>query len=114
MKSTETPERVPDNSDVLSSASYSASALYDELGNLDSISQIDNSHQSQTGSGIDLVNVGVEIKKREKKIEELEAARAKLKSLLRKAKAAMDSINQKYKESQQAEQQAEGKYQNAM
>lgn len=73
---------MPDNSDVMSSASYSASALYDELGNLDSISQVDNSyHQSQgdSGAGVDLSSVTVEMKKRDKKIEELEAARAKLK-----------------------------------
>ena len=48
------------------------------------------------------------------KLEKMYADRAKLKGLLKKAKAAIDSINLKYKESQQSAQQADAKTQNAM
>jgi hypothetical protein len=43
MKSSETPERVPDNSDVMSNASFNTGVLYDQFDNMDSISQVDNS-----------------------------------------------------------------------
>lgn len=104
----------PDNSDVGSSVSFNTGVLYDQFDNMDSISQIDNSQQSHTGSGIDLQNVGVEINKRDKKIQELQGDRAKLKNLLKKAKSAIDSINQKYKGSQEAGKQAQEKLDNAM
>lgn len=104
----------PDNSDVGSSVSFNTGVLYDQFDNMDSISQIDNSQQSHTGSGIDLQNVGVEINKRDKKIQELQGDRTKLKNLLKKAKSAIDSINQKYKSSQEAGKQAQEKMENAM
>ena len=94
--------------------SFNTGVLYDQFDNMDSISQIDNSQQSHTGSGIDLQNVGVEINKRDKKIQELQGDRAKLKNLLKKAKSAIDSINQKYKGSQEAGKQAQEKLDNAM
>ena len=43
MKSSETSERVPDNSDVMSNASFNTGVLYDQFDNMDSISQVDNS-----------------------------------------------------------------------
>ena len=58
--------------------------------------------------------MGIEINKRDKKIQELQGDRTKLKNLLKKAKSAIDSINQKYKSSQEAAQQAQEKTENAM
>lgn len=84
----------------MSSASFNTGALYDQFDNLDSISQImGNSEQDSQSGTIDLKNVGSEIQKRDKKIQDLLADRVKLKGLLKKAKDAIDSINGKCKTS---------------
>ncbi len=51
--------------------------------------------------GLDLKNVGPELAKRDKKINDLLNDRTKLKNLLKKAKSAIDSINQKHKTGQE-------------
>lgn len=50
--------------------------------------------------GLDLKNVGQELAKREKKIQDLMSDRQRMKNLLLKAKTAIDSINVKYKATQ--------------
>ena len=50
---------------------------------------------------LDLQNIGAELSKRDKKIKDLLDDRARLKNLLKKAKTAMDSINFKYKTTQE-------------
>jgi len=72
--------------------------LYD---NLESISQIGASDQMSDSGTLDLQNIGAELSKRDKKIKDLLDDRARLKNLLKKAKTAMDSINFKYKTTQE-------------
>ena len=91
---------VPDNDDMVSSVSFNTSLLYDQFDNMDSISQAGpNDDDSGAGptAGLDLNNVGAELSKRDKRITELLNDRTKLKNLLKKAKSAIDSINQKYR-----------------
>jgi chorismate mutase len=64
---------------------------------MDSISQIEPQYNYDEGQALDLKNVGAEIQKRDKKIQDLLSDRQKLKNLLKKAKTAIDSINSKYK-----------------
>ena len=94
---------VPDNSDNCSSVSFNTGVLYDQFDNMDSISQImGNDYPDSNQEGVyDLKNVGGEISKRDKKIQDLLSDRNKLKNLLKKAKSAIDSINLKYKSSQE-------------
>ena len=63
---------------------------------------------------MDLKNVNVELQKRDKKINDLLSDRSKLKGLLKKAKSAIDSINNKYKASQDAQQRMEGQMKTAL
>jgi len=58
--------------------------------------------------------VGTELSKRDKRITELLNDRTKLKSLLKKAKSAIDSINQKYRASQDRTQMMDSKMQSAL
>ena len=94
---------LPDNSDNCSSVSFNTGVLYDQFDNMDSISQImGNDYPDSNQEGVfDLKNVGGEISKRDKKIQDLLSDRTKLKNLLKKAKSAIDSINLKYKSSQE-------------
>lgn len=94
---------VPDNDDMASSVSFNTSFLYDQFDNMDSISQAGpNDDDSGAGptAGLDLKNVGAELSKRDKRITELVHDSKKAKNLLKKAKSIIDSINQKYKASQ--------------
>ena len=50
---------------------------------------------------MDLSTVKAELLVRDTKIKELQTERSKLKSLIKRAKATMDSINSKYKSSQE-------------
>ena len=52
-------------------------------------------------------NIAAEISKRDKKIADLLSDRTKLKNLLKKAKIAIDSINAKYKCSDEGKRSAE-------
>jgi len=88
----------PENSDMASSISLNTEGLYD---NLESISQIGASDQMSDSGTLDLQNIGAELSKRDKKIKDLLDDRARLKNLLKKAKTAMDSINFKYKTTQE-------------
>jgi len=87
----------PDNSDNTSSVSFNTGVLYDQFDNMDSISQVMANDQDSNSGALDLKNVGAEISKRDKKIQDLLSDRQKLKNLLKKAKTAIDSINLKYK-----------------
>lgn len=98
---------------MTSSVSFNTAALYD---NLESISQIGGSEQtggSDAGT-LDLQNIGAEISKRDKKINELLSDRARLKNLLKKAKTAIDSINAKYKATLEQAKSMDGKLNQAM
>jgi len=68
---------------------------------LESISQIGASDQMSDSGTLDLQNIGAELSKRDKKIKDLLDDRVRLKNLLKKAKTAMDSINSKYKTTQE-------------
>ena len=84
---------------MVSNVSFNTNGLYDQFDNLDSISQVCENNQenaSDTG-GLDLKNISHELAKREKKIHDLMSDRQRMKNLLLKAKAAIDSINVKYK-----------------
>ena len=59
-------------------------------------------------------NIGTEISKRDKKINELLSDRVRLKNLLKKAKTAIDSINAKYKATLDHSKSMEGKLNMAM
>jgi len=83
---------------MASSISLNTEGLYD---NLESISQIGASDQMSDSGTLDLQNIGAELSKRDKKIKDLLDDRARLKNLLKKAKTAMDSINFKYKTTQE-------------
>jgi len=83
---------------MASSVSLNTEGLYD---NLESISQIGASDQMSDSGTLDLQNIGAELSKRDKKIKDLLDDRARLKNLLKKAKTAMDSINSKYKTTQE-------------
>ena len=83
---------------MASSVSLNTEGLYD---NLESISQIGASDQMSDSGTLDLQNIGAELSKRDKKIKDLLDDRARLKNLLKKAKTAMDSINFKYKTTQE-------------
>ena len=75
---------------------------------MDSISQIGgNTDQDSNSGAVDLNNINSELSKRDKKISELLNDRSKLKGLLKKAKSAIDSINQKYKTSIDLQKQSE-------
>lgn len=82
--------------------------MYDQFDNMDSISQIGgNTDQDSNSGAVDLNNINSELSKRDKKISELLNDRSKLKGLLKKAKSAIDSINQKYKTSIDLQKQSE-------
>ena len=66
-----------------------------------------NDQDSNSGA-IDLKNFGTEISKRDKKIQDLTADRSKLKVLLKKAKGVLDSMNDKYRTSQEKKSTSEG------
>lgn len=83
---------------MASSVSLNTEGLYD---NLESISQIGASDQMSDSGTLDLQNIGAELSKRDKKIKDLLDDRVRLKNLLKKAKTAMDSINSKYKTTQE-------------
>ena len=105
-----------DSSDATSSVSFNTGVLCDQFDNMDSISQImgnDVDYSSQ-GPQIDLKNVNAEIQKRDQKIQDLLSDRTKLKGLLKKAKNAIDSINMKYKQSQENSNQFQSKMGSAM
>lgn len=90
---------ITDNSDLTSSVSFNTSTLYDNLDNMDSISQVmaQQAAMEQNDQPIDLSNLTAEIQKRDKKINELMTDRVRFKKLLQKAKTTIDSINKKYK-----------------
>ena len=93
-------KNLTDNFDSYSSISFNTGVLR-EFDNMDSISQVMGASEQDSNSGaMDLKNVGAEISKRDKKIQDLLADRNKLKSLLKKAKGVLDSITGKYKTSQ--------------
>ena len=102
---------VPDNSDVASSVSLNTSMLQDLYPNeMDSISQISGNRTNENaGPPMDLQNVAAEIGKRDQKIKDLLSDRKKLKGLLQKAKVAIDSINGKFKQAEEAKKQANQK-----
>ena len=83
---------------MASSVSLNTEGLYD---NLESISQIGAGEQMSDSGTLDLQNIGAELSKRDKKIKDLLDDRVRLKNLLKKAKTAMDSINSKYKTTQE-------------
>jgi septal ring factor EnvC (AmiA/AmiB activator) len=64
---------------------------------MDSISQVMGNDQDSNSGAVDLKNVNTELSKRDKKISDLQSDRTKLKNLLKKAKVAIDSINEKHK-----------------
>ena len=97
---------VPDNSDIASSVSFNESGLYEGL---ESISQVAENEYAQKSEPLDLKNLGSELAKRESRINDLTNDRNRLKVLLKKAKTAIDSINSKYKTSQEREKIAEAK-----
>ena len=82
--------------DTISSASFN-SKMFDQFKDLDSISQLGNG-QDLDESGINLGAIKYELQAREKKIRTLHADKLKLRALLKKAKTAIDTINNKHKQ----------------
>lgn len=77
---------------------------FDMFKGLDSISQADqayNEFDSAQMEQFDLGAVKYELQAREKKIKELLSEKSKMKALLKKAKAAVETINSKQKLSEQ-------------
>ena len=71
--------------------------MFDQFKDLDSISQIGTEDFDE--SSINLGAIKFELQAREKKIRALHADKLKLKALLKKAKLAIDTINNKHKQS---------------
>jgi hypothetical protein len=109
------PRVTADNLDCQSSVSFNTGVLNDQFDNMDSISQVMGASEQDSGSGaIDLKNVGAEISKRDKRIQELSADRSKLKGLLKKAKGVLDSLNEKHRASQDKNRQLDGSLKGAL
>ena len=73
----------------------------DIFKNLDSISQVEPEFDSNQLEQFDLGAVKYELLAREKKIKDLISEKSKMKGLLKKAKAAVETINSKQKLSEQ-------------
>lgn len=77
---------------------------YDMFKNLDSISQADQTYNEFDSAQLEQFDLGAvkyELQAREKKIKELINEKSKMKNLLKKAKAAVETINSKQKLSEQ-------------
>jgi len=89
-----------DNADLMSSVSFNI----DMLRGLDSISQTGESRDCGNDFDVEQLDLGAvkyELQARDKKIKDLLAEKAKMKGLLKKAKVAVESINNKQKLAEQ-------------
>lgn len=95
-------QRYNDDDFNMSSISYNSRFMEQFKGIGDSVSQIgysNNIDENESIHGMDLSQVHNELVRRESKIRELQTDKQKLKTLLKKAKDAIDSLNGKYKAS---------------